>query len=67
MSREIMRIEPMLSGAFIHRDYVNRKDKLRDLTPPRPSRFACHLTDLIALIAVFLCIFLWVIILAAVI
>ncbi len=27
------RIEPILSNACINRDFVNRKEKLRDLTP----------------------------------
>jgi hypothetical protein len=33
MNRETCRIEPLLSQACINKDYVNRKDKLRDLTP----------------------------------
>jgi hypothetical protein len=32
MSKE--RLEPIITGAFIGRDFVNRKDKLVDLTPP---------------------------------
>lgn len=33
MNRRTCRIEPLLSGACINKDYVNRKEKLRDLTP----------------------------------
>lgn len=33
MNRHVCRIEPLFSNACINRDYVNRKEKLRDLTP----------------------------------
>ena len=59
VTREPQRIEPMLSTAFVGRDFVNRKDKMMDLTEPTstPCRYS---TAALWVLFGFLAIWVWI-------